>query len=82
MSQLLRRLRFGYGGIMKVEIDDKTIQRLKELLPGRLSASMGSEDVAFLADFMAGLGIDAVNAVLEKNPGLTFGALLTRYITH
>lgn len=67
---------------MKVEIDDKTIQRLKELLPGRLSASMGSEDVAFLADFMTGLGIDTVNAVLEKNPGLTFGALLTRYRTH
>ncbi|WP_157385800.1 hypothetical protein [Methylosarcina fibrata] len=64
---------------MQVEIDDKTIQRLKQLFPGRLASVMNTTDVSFFTDFMAGLGIDTVNAVLEKNPDLTFGDLITRY---
>lgn len=64
---------------MQVDIDDQTIERLKELFAIRLSESMTSADVSFLADFMAGLGIDTVNAVLKKYPELTFGDLITRY---
>lgn len=64
---------------MRVEIDDTTIQRLKQLFPGRLASAMTSTDVSFFADFMAGIGIDTVNAVLEKYPYLTFGDLITRY---
>jgi hypothetical protein len=64
---------------MQVEIDETTIQRLKQLFLGRLGVAMTSDDVAFFTDFMAGLGIDTVNAVLEKYPDMTFGDLITRY---
>jgi hypothetical protein len=64
---------------MQVQIDDKTIQRLKKLFPVRLEYAMKSDDADFFADFMATIGIDTINALLEQNPGLTFGELTTRY---
>jgi len=60
---------------MQVEIDDKIITRLRELVSVRLS----DDDINFFADVLAGIGIAMVNASLQKHPGLTFGELLTMY---
>lgn len=67
---------------MKVEIGDKTIERIKQLVPERLAAGLRADDIAFLAEFTAGLGVDMINRVLEQKPGLTFGDLITRYTRH
>lgn len=64
---------------MQLEIDDTTIQRLKQLFPERLAASMSNNDVGYFVGFMAGLGVDTVNVILKEYPYLTFGDVITRY---
>jgi hypothetical protein len=57
---------------MQVEIDDRIIERVQELVPVRLTEA----DHDFYADWLAGLGLGLVNASLQKHPELTFGDLL------
>lgn len=60
---------------MQVEIDDKIITRLHELVSVRLT----DEDIGFFTDCLAGIGIAMVNASLQKYPDLTFGELLMMF---
>jgi hypothetical protein len=67
---------------MKVQIEEKTIQGLKELFPARLAASMNVKDIEYFTDFMATIGIEVIKSLLKSNPGLTFGDIITRYRSH
>jgi hypothetical protein len=60
---------------MQVEIDDKVVARLRELVPVRLT----DEDITFFTDCLTWIGIAMVNSSLQKYPDLTFGELLTMF---
>lgn len=56
---------------MQVEIDDRIIERLQELVPVELTGT----DSHFLVDWLIGIALSMVNMSLEKHPELTIGDL-------
>ena len=53
---------------MQVEINDRIIERVQELVPVHLTAA----DNDFFVDWLASIGLAMVNVSLEKHPELTF----------
>lgn len=64
---------------MQVQINDKIIQKMKDLFPDRLAASMTASDIDFFIVWFCELGLDVVGVLLRKRPYLTLGKLLSSY---
>ena len=53
---------------MRVEIDDRIMGRIQELVPVRLTAV----DKDFFADWLVKIGLGTIESALEKHPEMTF----------